>query len=285
MQSFSPESIMKTQPRIGVVQTNSSKHWDDNLAFALASIEQAAAQGLDLVAFPEMFLLIDDQPKLKFSVAQSLEGKVVQAFQQKAQTHQISILLGSLYEAIPEDPEHLYNTSILLNRQGEIQGVYRKIHLCDINSPHLKNLESQTIRAGKDIVVVDHEIGKIGMTICYDLRFPSLFQKLRQSGAEIIMVPSAFFLQTGKHHWFPLLQARAIENQVYIVAPAQWGKHSPDHRMSYGHSVIIDPWGTVVACASEGTGLISAAINHDYLRQIRESMPVVEHRRMECYFS
>ncbi len=268
--------------RLGLVQTNSTGDYQKNLEFAHAQIRQASNEGLRLVAFPEMFLHLGEKKEEKLKIAQHLDGIIVQTFQEYAKDHHISILMGSIYEPVPNSNHHLYNTSILIDSQGEIQGVYRKIHLCDIDSPSLKNVESKNIRPGTEIVVVDHELGKIGLSICYDLRFPGLFQNLRAKGAEIIFVPAAFFLQTGKHHWLPLLQARAIENQVYIAAPAQWGWHYGD-RYSYGHTVLIDPWGTVVACASEYPGIISGTIDLDYLARIRERMPVMEHRRPEYY--
>lgn len=268
--------------RIGLVQMNSSADFDHNCAQALKKIQEASEQGLSLVAFPEMFLWVGEQREKKFEIAQNLEGAIVTHFQEVAQKFNISVLLGSLYETTPEHPNHLYNTSILLNRQGEIQGIYRKLHLCDIDSPALKNLESRDIKSGNESVVLEHEIGCLGLSICYDLRFPSLYQHLTAQGAQIIFVPSAFFLHTGKSHWIPLLQARAIENQVYIAAPAQWGNHY-GNRYSYGHSVLIDPWGTIVACASERAEMITGTIDLEYLHEVRDRMPVLDHRRPECY--
>ncbi|MBF0287483.1 MAG: carbon-nitrogen hydrolase family protein [SAR324 cluster bacterium] len=268
--------------RIGLVQMNSTNDYQRNLEFAHAQICKASQDGLNLVAFPETFLYVGDEKEDKLKIAQRLDGEIVTTFQEYASCYHISILMGSIYESVQGSSNYLYNTSILIGRQGNIQGVYRKIHLCDIDSPSLKNVESKNIRPGSETVVVDHEIGKIGLSICYDLRFPGLFQSLRAKGAEIIFVPAAFFLQTGTHHWFPLLRARAIENQAYIAAPAQWGWHYGD-RYSYGHSVLIDPWGTVISCASEYPGIVSGTIDLDYLIDIRKRMPVMEHRRPEYY--
>lgn len=268
--------------RVGLVQMCSGGDFHENLDHSHEKIREASEMGLSLVAFPEVFLFIGSERQGKFDVAQSLDGPLVSTFQEYAQRYRISILLGSIYETVPDNPEQLYNTSILLDKQGEVAGVYRKIHLCDIDSPALRNIESRDIKAGEDTVVVDHEIGRIGMTICYDLRFPSLYQHLTAKGAQIIFVPSAFFLETGKNHWIPLLRARAIENQVYIAAPAQWGKHY-GRRFSYGHTLLIDPWGTMIACASERTQIVSGEIDLDYLAKVRERMPVMEHRRPECY--
>ncbi|PHS70642.1 MAG: hydrolase [Methylophaga sp.] len=266
--------------RIGIAQMNSSAHVEENMDVAIRQIQQAANEGLDLIAFPETFLYVGQDHQQKHRVAQSLEGEIVQTFQQYASKYNLSILMGSMYEKIPDDNERLYNTSVLINRQGEINGVYRKIHMCD--APTLGYNESGGIKPGNTPVVVDHEIGRIGLTICYDVRFPELFRHMTAQGAEIIFVPAAFFLYTGKHHWLPLLTARAIENQVYIVAPNQWGEHYAG-RTSYGSSVIIDPWGNIVCCASERPELVSTTIDMDYLRDVREHMPLLNHGRPELY--
>ncbi|RKZ97303.1 MAG: hypothetical protein DRQ42_09720, partial [Gammaproteobacteria bacterium] len=155
---------------IGVVQMNSSDNIEENLTFAQAKIQQAEAEGIDLIAFPETFLYISHDHDEKHRVAQTLEGQIVQTFQDYASKYDLSILLGSIYEKIPSDKERLYNTSILINRQGELNGVYRKIYMCD--APALGYNESEGIKPGDTPVVVDHEIGKIGLSICYDLRFP-----------------------------------------------------------------------------------------------------------------
>ena len=267
---------------IGLVQMNSGGDVRQNLKFAHEQIRKAAQQTISLLAFPEVFLYLGNSSQEKFKMAQTLEGEIVQSFQHHAACYGISVLIGSIYETVPDFPEHLYNTSILLDRAGEIRGIYRKIHLFDVDAPTLQSLESKYIKPGLNAVVVDHEIGKIGLSICYDLRFPGLYQHLRDKGAEVIFVPSAFFLQTGINHWFPLLQARAIENQVYIAAPAQWGRH-PGDRLSFGNSVLIDPWGTIISCASERVETIVGKIDLDYLHKIRQRMPVVEHRRSKFY--
>ncbi len=267
---------------IGLVQTNSRGDYQANLEFAHQCIEDASRNEVDLIAFPETFLYLGESREDKFKIAQTLEGEIIQKFQELALKYNISILMGSIYELVPNEPSKLFNTSVLLDRKGELQGVYRKIHLCDIDSPSVSHFESRDIKSGEEAVVVDHEIGKVGLSICYDLRFPGLYQNLRAKGAQIIFVPSAFFLQTGKNHWLPLLQARAIENQVYIAAPAQWGWHHGT-RFSYGNSVLIDPWGTVLSCAPERPDMIIDPIDLNYLEKVRERMPVLEHRRTDCY--
>ena len=177
---------------IGVVQMNSSNQPADNVAFAKAQIVQAADQGLDLVSFPQTFVYVVENHSEKHHAAQTLDGELVQTFRDLASQYDISVLLGSIYEKTPDEDKRLYNTSILIDRQGELNGVYRKIHMCD--APTLGYNESVGIKPGNIPVVADHEIGKLGLTICYDLRFPELFRFLTEKGAEVIFVPALFSL-------------------------------------------------------------------------------------------
>lgn len=265
---------------IGVVQMQTTDQLADNLNYALTQIQSAADKGIDLLAFPETFLYIGSDNQKKYQVAETLDGALVETFQTYAQRYNMSILMGSIYEKVADDPERLYNTSIFINRQGQIDAVYRKIHLFD--APVLGYNESTGIKAGHDPVVFDNEIGRIGLSICYDLRFPELYQHLTAQGAEIIFVPAAFFFYTGKHHWLQLLVARAIENQVYIVAPNQWGQHY-EGRVSYGKSVIIDPWGGIICCADEQPEIVSATIDLNYLKEVRQSMPISAHHKPQIF--
>jgi predicted amidohydrolase len=265
---------------IGVVQMQSSEQLTDNLKFAHSQIKYAADKGIDLLAFPETFLYIGQDNQKKHRIAEALDGPIVETFQGYAQHYNMSILMGSIYEKIADDPDRLYNTSIFINRQGKIKAVYRKIHLFD--APILGHYESDGIKAGNDLIVFDHEVGRIGLSICYDLRFPELYRHLTAQGAEIIFVPAAFFLYTGKHHWLQLLVARAIENQVYIIAPNQWGQHY-EGRISYGSSVIIDPWGSIVCCATEQAKTVSTIIDLSFLKEVRQNMPISSHRRPSLY--
>ncbi len=266
--------------RIGVVQMCSGDDVAKNLAFAQQKIRQAAEEGLDLVAFPETFLYVGQDHKQKHQLAQRLDDEFLPLFREWARQHHLSILLGSVYEPISTHPHQLYNTALLIDQYGELIARYRKIHLCD--APALGYHESAGIKAGDMPVVVAHDIGTIGLSICYDLRFPELFRYMALQGAQIIFVPAAFFLYTGQRHWMPLLTARAIENQVYIVAPNQWGQHY-EGRTSCGRSTVIDPWGNVISCASEREELISAHIDLDYLQQVRSTMPALAHSRPAVY--
>ena len=265
---------MKT--KIALAQMTSIADIDRNLKKSYELIQQAVKQKADLIAFPECFLFLG-KDSLYQGIAEDITGPLVGMFQEQARLNNISILMGSFPEKDPENPKKIYNTSILISRQGKILNTYRKIHLFDVELPDLRLIESETVSAGKKVVISDHEIGKIGMTICYDLRFPNLFQQLNQAGAEIIFTPAAFTYQTGKAHWLTLLQARAIENQVYIAAPGQVGQHNKQRR-SFGHSVIIDPWGKILALAPEEECVICAEIDLDYIREVRRKMPVQSHR-------
>ena len=188
------------------------------------------------------------------------------------------MLLGGFHEASP-NPDKCFNTAILLNESGEIAAAYRKIHLFDVaiqNGPQL--MESKHTEAGDVAVTTETSFGKLGLTICYDVRFPALYQCLTELGAISHAVPSAFTKETGQAHWHTLLQARAIETQSYIIAPAQHGKHSKN-RSSFGHSVIVDPWGRVLAELPEGDGYALAEINEEQVLEVRAQIPSLLNKR------
>jgi len=185
--------------------------------------------------------------------------------------------MGSYLEKVKEVPDKVGNTSVLINPQGEVISVYRKIHLFNVTLPDVQLLESKGVTPGNEVVMARTDLGNFGLTICYDLRFPAIYQRLTAMGSHIIFIPSAFTVPTGSAHWITLLQARAIENQVYIIAPAQFGKHNAK-RTSYGSSVVIDPWGTITSRAPESECLIYSDIDLDYIDKIRTNMPVLSHR-------
>ena len=262
--------------KIALTQVTSTDDVKQNLKTALSYICEAAKQEADLIAFPENVLYMGSSSRYR-ELASPIPGKVTDIFQKEAVEHNIAILLGSIPELNAEDPGRFFNTSIIINKRGEIIAKYRKIHLADVDLPGAYLQESKHFLRGSEITVRDHDIGKIGLAICYDLRFPNLFQQLAAQGAEIIFLPAAFTLRTGKDHWLPLLRARAIENQVYLIAPAQFGYHSKS-RISYGSSVMIDPWGSIICRAPEKPGLVYGEIDLNYLNQIRLKMPVQQHK-------
>lgn len=250
-------------------------HITTNLAAIEAGIVRAASYGVKLIVTPEnsTFLGPSDQ---KVALSEALDGPTHMRLAEMARRHRIHLLIGSVAERC--DARRCYNTSLLFGPDGQLLAFYRKLHLFDIDIPGGPRFqESATIAAGDRPVVVDTELGKIGLSICYDVRFPLLYQKLVERGAEILTVPSAFTLQTGKDHWHPLLRARAIETQCYLLAAAQDGKHD-GNRHSYGHSLIADPWGTVLAECGDGPGLCIAEIDLQKVRAVRQAMPVQAHR-------
>ncbi len=261
--------------KIALVQMTSTPDQKGNLEKSLSYVEQAAQAQSDLVAFPENFLLLGNKNQYLKS-ASSIPGDLVKIFQEKAKSENISILMGSLYETIPDNVDKIYNTSVLIDRCGNILCKYRKIHLFDVSLPDVKLFESELVQAGSNVVVCDHEIGIIGLSICYDVRFPGLYNKLLKKGAQVIFVPAAFTVPTGKAHWINLLRTRAIENQVYIAAPAQFGRHSST-RESFGNTVIIDPWGEIIALSPDKEEIIYGDIDINYLKKVRQRMPVQEH--------
>jgi len=262
------------------VQLTSTSQAEANWLSAKALIERSASYGAKLVATPENtnFLGLHGE---KVKIAEPLTGPTLQRFAELARKHQLYLLIGSFNEK-SDEPNRCYNTSVLFGPDGDILGSYRKIHLFDVNlSPDVRFLESDTCKPGSDPVVVPTPLGNIGLSICYDLRFPELYRQLLDKGAEIISIPAAFTLMTGKDHWHPLLRARAIETQTYVIAPGQSGKHDDGGlRQSYGHSLIIDPWGVPVADCSDGPGLALAEIDLDRIRKVRQGMPISEHRRL-----
>jgi predicted amidohydrolase len=198
----------------------------------------------------------------------------------------VHLLLGSFNEKLPDQEEaskRCYNTSVLFGPDGQQLAVYRKIHLFDVDvSDQVRFKESNTTKAGEQTVVVETPLAPIGLSICYDLRFPELYRKLVDAGAKVLTVPSAFTLTTGKDHWYPLLRARAIETACYVLAPAQVGHHDDNGlRESYGHALIVDPWGQVLAAAPPGRpGFAIAQIDLEHLETVRRGLPVHLHRRL-----
>ncbi len=259
--------------RIALVQTTTTEDFTHNLNHALAQVEAAAQAGAALVAFPEVFLYLGGREG-KFAHAQTVEGEVVGRFRELAARLGIMILLGSIYERIADNPDKVYNTSLLIDAQGGIAGMYRKMKLFDVDMPNLRMMESDTIAAGDELPpVVDTPIGKVGLTICFDIRFPDLYQHLRRNGAEIVFVPSNFTAPTGAAHWQTLMRTRAIEAQVYLAAPAQVGRHNPKFT-SYGHTVLVDPWGDITAQAPNRPALVLGEIDLEYLAEVRRNMPL-----------
>lgn len=263
-----------------VVQLNSTSDAEANWESARSLVTRAADAGAAFVATPENTNFLGPHEE-KVRRAEGMDGPTVTRFSELAARRRIHLLLGSFNERSP-DPQRCYNTSVLFGPDGAVLATYRKIHLFDVDvSDEVRFQESDTVLAGEAPVVAETPLGRLGLTICYDLRFPELYRALRDRGADLLMVPAAFTLTTGKDHWYPLLRARAIENQCWVLAPAQHGHHDDRGlRESYGHALIADPWGQVVASVPSGPGLALAEVDLERVLQVRRGMPVAEHRRL-----
>lgn len=263
-----------------VVQLRSTSDREANWEQARTLVTRAAERGAALVATPENTSFLGPHEE-KVRRAEPLDGPTCERFGDLARDHSIHLLLGSFNERSPQEGR-CFNTSVLFGPDGSRLAVYRKIHLFDVEvPPDVFFRESETVVAGDEIVVAETDLGRLGLTVCYDLRFPELYRRLGAEGAELLTVPSAFTLTTGKDHWEPLLRARAIENQCYVLAPGQWGRHDDGGlRHSWGHSMIVDPWGHVVALASEGPGIAVAEIDREKVGEVRGRLPALEHRRL-----
>ncbi len=263
-----------------VVQLTSTSDVQRNLAMAEELVRRAARHGAEIVATPENTTFLGPHAD-KVRLAETLDGPACMLFSRLASELGIHLLLGSFNERATI-PDRCHNTSVLFGPSGDRLAVYRKIHLFDVDvSDDLRFRESETIAPGASVVVAGTPLGRIGLSICYDLRFGELYRALRKEGASWLTIPSAFTLTTGKDHWEPLVRARAIENQSIVLAPAQHGQHDDGGlRQSWGHSAIVDAWGHVVAQASDGPGIAVAEIDPSRVEQVRTSMPVDRHRRL-----
>lgn len=259
------------------VQMLASSNKEANLKEAAYWVRTAHAKGAKLVVLPEVFNWRGAREDQRAS-AEPIPGSTSTLMASLARELGIHLLAGSILEAAGGDNK-VYNTSLLFSPEGNLLAKYRKIHLFDVGlKDGVAVLESETRRAGEEVVVAQTEFCPMGLTICYDLRFPELYRCLVERGSEIIFVPSAFTILTGEAHWEPLLRARAIENQVYIIAPDQVGQ-SPNSMDTYGRSMIVDPWGRVVDQASDGPSLIFGEIDLTYLARVRSELPALLHRK------
>jgi nitrilase len=270
--------------KVSLIQMNSVSDKPGNLAQAKRLIERAVAEERpDWVLLPEVFDWMGGTSAEKLAIAEpSTGGPAYEALRALARDNRIWVHGGSLFEKAPGE-SRAHNTSVVFDRDGREVARYRKIHMFDITAPDgTKYQESATMKPGDAVVTYDCEGVTVGCTICYDLRFAELFAALAERGATVIALPAAFTLQTGKDHWEVLLRARAIETQCYLLAAAQTGAHQAKGKtfFTYGHSMVVDPWGHVVARASDGVGIVSSRLDLSLPKAVRERMPVAEHRRL-----
>jgi predicted amidohydrolase len=277
---------------VGAVQMTSSDDVESNLERASDLVREAASAGALLVGLPENFAYLGDDRDHRLSIAERLPslgpgesgapptvGPILSAMRELARGAGTWLLLGGFPERA-DDGARIRNSAILLDPAGTVVAIYRKIHLFDVDVPGGKRYrESEAIEPGADTVVATTPWGGLGLSICYDLRFPELYRALAAGGARIAAVPSAFTLETGKDHWHTLLRARAIENQLYVFAPAQFGAHGPTRR-SYGHALVVDPWGAVIAECGDHEGVALAQIDLGYQDRVRAAIPCLVHRRL-----
>ena len=276
--------------RVSVVQMNAGADKTANIAQATRLIGEAvAADRPDLVSLPEMWTCLGGDRATKFTQAEALPpmgsneagGPAYEFLRRTAREQQIHIHGGSLGEM---GSDILFNTTVVFSPHGSEIARYRKIHLFDITTPSGEGYrESASYGSGDQVVTYEAGGVTVGCAICYDVRFPELFLALRRKGAELIFLPSAFTVETGRDHWEALIRARAIETQCWMAAPATWGRHldgSGAARSTYGHSLVCDPWGSVVAKVSDGIGWTTARIDKALTARVRQAMPVLEHRRL-----
>ncbi|MFN8113863.1 MAG: carbon-nitrogen hydrolase family protein [Solirubrobacterales bacterium] len=266
--------------RAAAIQMNSGAEVDRNLAVAERLVRAAAADGAELVALPEKWSALAPGAVLA-ELAEPLDGPVATAARAWARELGVALLAGSVGERLA-DGERIANTSLLIDRDGEVAAVYRKMHMFDVEVGGVVYRESEHEQPGEEIVLGTAAGAEIGMTICYDLRFPELYRILALRGATAITVPAAFTAATGRDHWEVLLRARAIENQLFVIAPNQFGTAAPEYD-SWGHSTIVDPWGRVLDCIEDGEGHAIADLDLGELERVRERLPSLASRREGVY--
>jgi deaminated glutathione amidase len=269
--------------RAGAVQLNSTADVTSNLAKADRLVREAAGLGAELVVLPEKWSVLGTSEQME-AAAEPLDGRCISWAREVAAELGIDLIAGSILEKVPGQAKHA-NTSVHIGPDGEIRAVYRKLHMFDVEVDGVTYAESDSEDPGEEVVVTS--VGKgtqLGMSVCYDIRFPELYRTLVDEGAEILVIPAAFTLATTRDHWEVLVRARAIENQCFVVAPNQTGTH-PGGNRSGGRSLIVDPWGLVLASAPDLETAIVADLDFENLRGIRRRLPALTHRRPEVYRS
>jgi predicted amidohydrolase len=274
-----------TRLKLAAVQMCSTEDVGANLSTAAALVRAAAADGAALIGLPENFAYLGSDRDHKLALAEAVhdeggpgDGPILAAMRGLARETGAWLLLGGFPERA--EPARIGNTSLLLAPDGRVVSRYRKMHLFDVEVPGGQRFrESETVSPGGAPVVAPTPWGGLGMTICYDLRFPELYRALTAAGARLCAVPAAFTRETGKDHWHVLLRARAIENQLFVFAPAQHGFHG-GKRASYGHALVVDPWGVVLAECGERDGYALAPVDFDYQDRVRATLPCLTHRRL-----
>lgn len=271
--------------KIAAIQMVSTPRVEHNLARAAELVAHAAAQGAELVVLPEYFCLMGRQDRDKLAVAETPgQGPIQAALSALARQHGIWLVGGTLPMALPDDPAHATNTVLVHAPDGTPAARYDKIHLFRFDDGERRYDEAATLRPGQQAIAFeargrDGAAHRVGLSVCYDLRFPELYRRLMQPPCSLLVVPAAFTWPTGQAHWELLLRARAVENQCYVIASAQGGRHE-NGRRTWGHSMVVDPWGTVLAMHDEGEGVVVAELDPAVLERVRRQLPALDHRRL-----
>ncbi len=265
---------------VAAIQMSSTPDKEENFDTAERLISAAVSSGAGFVALPELWSC-HGLERVYRENAEPVPGPTTEFLGDLARELGVYVLGGSILEG-DRSARKLHNTSTFFGPDGDMSAVYRKIHLFDVKAPDREYLESETIAPGTEIVTAKAGATTLGLSVCYDVRFPEIYRLLALRGAEILAVPAAFTLQTGKDHWELLLRARAVENQAFVIAPAQWGQKA-DGRWTYGRSIIVDPWGTVLAQCPDHDGYALATLDLDYLDRLRSEFPALKNRRPEAY--
>lgn len=262
---------------IAAIQMVSTPHVEENVVTARRLVAEAVQQGAQLVLLPEYWPIMGRQDNDKVAIAEAVGAGPIQSFMAgQAKEHKIHLIGGTLPLISPEVGKVL-NATLVYGPDGEQVSHYDKIHLFNFTKGEESYDEARTISYGKDVTTFEAPCGKVGLSVCYDLRFPELYRAM--GNCSLIVMPAAFTYTTGQAHWEILLRARAIENQCYVLAAAQGGKH-PNGRRTWGHSMLIDPWGEIKAVLPEGEGVISGTIDPEFMRSVRESLPALRHRKL-----
>jgi predicted amidohydrolase len=266
--------------RAAAIQLNSDQEKDRNLAIAGSLLRQAAADGARLIVLPEKFNVLGSPDDLRAG-AEPVPGPTTEWAGALCRELGVWLVAGSIVERVQGD-DKLRNTSVLVGPDGQVHSVYRKIHLFDVEVGGTVYRESDAEAPGDEVVVSEVDGVELGMAVCYDLRFPELFRIMAVRGARVVSLPAAFTVPTGRAHWEILVRARAIENQAFVIAAGQIGSHPPDHE-SYGHSMIVDPWGVVLAQAPDEVGFVVADLDLDAQQEVRAKLPSLANRQPHAY--
>lgn len=269
-----------SKTKVAAIQMTSNEDVERNLEIATRLTTAAIEEGAQLVVLPECFALLGPEEH-KLRIAETLPdgGPILKRFGELAAKRSAELVLGGFWER-GNDAAKVRNACVHLGSDGRVRAVYRKIHLFDVDLPDGTSLrESDTVEPGQVPVVTETRFGTLGLSVCYDLRFPELYRALVDRGAIALTIPAAFTLTTGKDHWHVLLRARAIEAQSYVIAAAQTGRHF-GQRVSYGHALICDPWGTILSECGEGEGYAIASVDPEVVKRVRAQVPSLAHRKL-----